>query len=82
MKGCRGKAWLNEAKVWQAIKQDYAASVDGRPDSELARSFFNSISRRIFATEGVCTVSAELLTGYSEDRAQSEIKNAIDAMTG
>jgi hypothetical protein len=25
MKGCRGKAWLNEAKVWQAIKQERAA---------------------------------------------------------
>jgi hypothetical protein len=24
MKGCRGKAWLNEAKVWQAIQQERA----------------------------------------------------------
>ena len=38
--------------------------------------FINSL-----AVEGACTVSAELLTGYPEDRAQSEIKNAIDAVT-
>jgi len=24
MKGCRGKAWLNEAKVWRSIEQERA----------------------------------------------------------
>lgn len=32
------------------------------------------------AAEGACTVSAELIEGYPADRAQSEIKNAIDAI--
>ncbi|MCP4036438.1 MAG: efflux RND transporter permease subunit, partial [bacterium] len=32
------------------------------------------------AAEGACTVSAELVEGYSEERAQSEIKNAIDTI--
>ena len=35
---------------------------------------------RSLAAEGACTVSAELIEGYSEERAQSEIKNAIDAI--
>ncbi len=33
------------------------------------------------AAEGACTVGAELITGYDVDRALSEIKNAIDAIT-
>ena len=33
------------------------------------------------ATEGVCGVSAELTAGYPVDRALSEIKNRIDAIT-
>ena len=35
---------------------------------------------RSLAAEGACTVSAELVEGYSKARAQSEIKNAIDAI--
>ncbi|MGI9590925.1 MAG: efflux RND transporter permease subunit, partial [Myxococcota bacterium] len=33
------------------------------------------------ATEGACGVSAELVAGYPVDRAVSEIKNAVDAIT-
>ncbi len=33
------------------------------------------------AAEGVCGVSAELIAGYEVDRALSEIKNAVDAIT-
>ena len=33
------------------------------------------------AAEGNCGVSAELITGYSVDRALSEIKNAVDGIT-
>ncbi len=33
------------------------------------------------ATEGACGVTAELLTGYPVDRALTEIKNAVDAIT-
>jgi multidrug efflux pump subunit AcrB len=32
------------------------------------------------ATEGVCGVNVELLTGYPEDRALSEIKNKVDSI--
>jgi len=33
------------------------------------------------AAEGACLVSAELISGYSVDRALSEIKNAVDSIT-
>jgi multidrug efflux pump subunit AcrB len=33
------------------------------------------------AAEGACTVAAELMSGYDTDRALSEIKNAVDAIT-
>jgi multidrug efflux pump subunit AcrB len=33
------------------------------------------------ATEGACGVSAELIAGYPVDRAVSEVKNAVDAIT-
>jgi len=33
------------------------------------------------AAEGACTVGAELMSGYETDRALSEIKNAVDAIT-
>ena len=33
------------------------------------------------AAEGVCTVGAELISGYDVDRAVSQIKNAVDSIT-
>lgn len=33
------------------------------------------------AAEGACSVSAELITGYDESRALSEIKNAVDGIS-
>jgi multidrug efflux pump subunit AcrB len=33
------------------------------------------------ASEGVCSVGAELIAGYAVDRALSEIKNAVDAIS-
>ncbi len=39
--------------TWRAMKADYLALVGERTDSELAETFFNSITRRIFTTVGV-----------------------------
>jgi isocitrate dehydrogenase kinase/phosphatase len=44
---------LAEHAVWAAAKEGYTPTVDGRPDRELAETFFNSITRRIFHTEGI-----------------------------
>ncbi|NNF59308.1 MAG: bifunctional isocitrate dehydrogenase kinase/phosphatase [Rhodothermaceae bacterium] len=44
---------LHDKPAWAAMKAAYAALVAGRPDWELAETFFNSITRRIFTTVGV-----------------------------
>ncbi len=40
-------------QVWQHIKAIYSGMIAGNDDWELAETFFNSITRRIFATVGV-----------------------------
>ena len=39
--------------VWAGMKAIYSAQIAGRADLELAETFFNSVTRRIFATAGV-----------------------------
>ena len=39
--------------VWAGMKAIYSALIPGRPDFELAETFFNSVTRRIFTTTGV-----------------------------
>jgi isocitrate dehydrogenase kinase/phosphatase len=39
--------------IWSAARADYAARIAVRDDRELAETFFNSVSRRIFGTVGV-----------------------------
>lgn len=38
---------------WGAVREAYGALTDGRHDAALARTLFNSMSRRFFMTEGV-----------------------------
>ncbi|MEO8091046.1 MAG: bifunctional isocitrate dehydrogenase kinase/phosphatase [Gemmatimonadales bacterium] len=42
-----------ERTVWAAMKSEHARLAAGRPDSELAETFFNSVTRRVFSTVGV-----------------------------
>ena len=44
---------FHERALWRAANKVYARSLPGRPDVELAETFFNSVTRRVFATEGV-----------------------------
>jgi isocitrate dehydrogenase kinase/phosphatase len=44
---------VQNKQVWQHIKTVYSQMIAGNHDWELAETFFNSISRRIFATVGV-----------------------------
>ncbi len=39
--------------LWREMKELYAARVEGRPDREISHSYFNSVTRRVFATVGV-----------------------------
>jgi isocitrate dehydrogenase kinase/phosphatase len=42
-----------ERTVWAAMKRDHASRVRHRPDAEMAETFFNSVTRRVFSTVGV-----------------------------
>lgn len=46
-------AAVHDRALWQAMKERYAADVEARPDAEIGLSFFNSVTRRVFATVGV-----------------------------
>jgi isocitrate dehydrogenase kinase/phosphatase len=43
----------HDRAIWHAMKERYEADVEARPDVEIALSFFNSVTRRVFATVGV-----------------------------
>src|ERR1039457_6548190 len=44
---------LSERSIWTAIKAVYSSLIAQSPAWEIAESFFNSLTRRVFATEGV-----------------------------
>lgn len=44
---------LKDTATWRTMKAVYAEGIDGFPDGELAETFFNSVTRRVFATVGV-----------------------------
>lgn len=43
----------NDRDLWAGMKAVYSGLITGRADWELAETFFNSVTRRIFATVGV-----------------------------
>jgi isocitrate dehydrogenase kinase/phosphatase len=44
---------FNDRSIWTAAKAAYSALIAKFPRWEIAESFFNSLTRRVFATEGV-----------------------------
>jgi isocitrate dehydrogenase kinase/phosphatase len=44
---------LREEGLWRRIRAQFAALIGGRHDAELAETFFNSVTRRVFRTVGV-----------------------------
>jgi isocitrate dehydrogenase kinase/phosphatase len=42
-----------ERTVWAAMRSGHGELIKGRPDLELAETFFNSVTRRVFSTVGV-----------------------------
>jgi isocitrate dehydrogenase kinase/phosphatase len=42
-----------ERTRWALVKAEHARRTGARPDGELARTFFNSVTRRVFSTVGV-----------------------------
>src|SRR5919204_3568950 len=52
LRGVLGSAASNP-DLREAMKAEYARELADRPDPELAKTFFNSVTRRIFGTVGV-----------------------------
>ncbi len=52
IKGLMGVRF-RERSVWMASKAVYSSRIAQNPEWEIAESFFNSLTRRVFATEGV-----------------------------
>lgn len=46
-------ARLDDRSSWAALKRAYGRAIVGRDDFELAETFFNSLSRRVFSHAGV-----------------------------
>src|SRR5690606_38998354 len=44
---------IRSRPFWAAVRLAYAESTAGRHDAAMARTLFNSMSRRFFLTEGV-----------------------------
>ncbi|MBP1727550.1 MAG: aceK [Deltaproteobacteria bacterium] len=44
---------IQNRSLWAEMRELYAAMIEAREDREIAETFFNSITRRIFATVGV-----------------------------
>jgi isocitrate dehydrogenase kinase/phosphatase len=53
-----------ERTVWAAMKADHSSRVGHRPDAELAATFFNSVTRKVFSTVGVDPAIEYLDTGH------------------
>jgi isocitrate dehydrogenase kinase/phosphatase len=62
-----------ERTVWAAMKAGHAARVDHRADAELAATFFNSVTRKVFSTVGVDPAIEYLDSGTSDIQEQDDL---------
>jgi isocitrate dehydrogenase kinase/phosphatase len=56
-------ARATERSLWQQIRTEFAAQIDALPDPEFTKTFFSSISRRLFGTVGVAPDIEFVATG-------------------
>lgn len=56
---------LRDRRFWVPVKKAFAALIEDAPNLELAETFFNSVTRRVFETVGV-DASMEFLSGEFE----------------
>ena len=68
-----------DGRTWERLKEHYAGLTQGRSDGEIARTFFNSVSRRVRATVGV-DPHTEFLDDeyYSHATAEDVVLNHYD----
>jgi len=63
---------VSERLVWAGMKAVYSGMIGGRQDWDLAETFFNSLTRRIFATEGVDQNIEYVDSDFDPPRAQEQ----------
>lgn len=59
-------------RVWSAIKAVYSGQISGLEDWDLAETYFNSVTRRIFATRGVNPRIEFVATDFTAPPTQSQ----------
>lgn len=57
--------------VWTSLKAVYSGLIDGRDDWEIAETFYNSLTRRVFATVGVDPQIEFVATDYETPPTQA-----------
>jgi len=57
---------IREKPLWTGMKEAFVARIQGWADMELAETFFNSLSRRVFTTVGV-DVNVEFVASETEE---------------
>jgi isocitrate dehydrogenase kinase/phosphatase len=67
--------------VWIGMRAVYSGLVNTRPDWELAETFYNSITRRIFATVGV-DPRIEFVASDYPDRAPGPVGRLVTSYVG
>src|SRR5881227_844832 len=71
---------LNHRSIWSATKAAYSALIAQSPRWEIAESFFNSLTRRVFATEGVNQAIEFVDTDF--DKAVGELSEIARKYSG
>ena len=65
---------VQDKQIWNAIKTAYSAMLVGSNDWELAETFFNSVTRRIFSTVGVDSNIEFVNTDFDTPTGQTSSK--------
>ena len=63
---------FEERPIWRATKAVYSSLIAQSIRWEIAESFFNSLTRRVFATEGVDPAIEFVDTDFDPPNKQSE----------
>src|SRR5829696_3040870 len=69
-------ARTDDRGVWQLARERYAALARGRGDSEVAETFYNSVTRRVFTTVGV-DPAIEFLRPHAQDADDAEVARCL-----
>jgi isocitrate dehydrogenase kinase/phosphatase len=73
-----------ERTRWAAVKARHQRGLIGRPDAELARTFFNSVTRRIFSTVGADSaieyldLTPDVAAGWDQEPITSHTGSEVD----